>query len=70
MGTGFSIFRQVEITIDLLGERHTDPALDQKTQPYNLSTMSSLGINYITIRLTLARRLIPTPHQRTQETTR
>jgi hypothetical protein len=29
-GTGFLIFRQVEITIVLVGERHIDQALDQK----------------------------------------
>lgn len=47
-------------------------ALDQKTQPYNLSTMytSPLDINCITIRLTSSRRLIPIEHQRTYERTR
>ena len=59
MGTGFQIFCQVEITIILL--KHDTPIRLHIKRPksYNLSTTALIIINYVTIRLTSPRRLIP-----------
>ena len=56
MGTGIPIFRQVEVTIVVVGERRTDPASDQKIEPCNLSTITPLVINRDTDLADLAKK--------------
>jgi hypothetical protein len=48
MGTRFPIFHEVQGNSCFGGMRHTDLTLDQKTQPYNLSTITPLVINHVT----------------------
>ena len=44
------------------GEWHTDPALDRKIEPYNLSTTTPLVINQDTNLVDLTKKANPCPH--------
>ena len=59
------------ITIILGRARHTDPALDQKIEPYNLNTTTPLVINRDMDLVDLAKKANPYPrneeHKQEQE---
>ena len=72
MGTGILIFGQVMVTI-VVAENDTDPALDRKIEPCNLSTTTPLVINRDTDPVDLAKKANPylcnEEHKQEQERT-
>ena len=59
MGTGFPIFRQVEVTI-VVAENDTPIQLQiERPEPCNLSTTTSLVINRVTNPVDLAKKANP-----------
>ena len=59
MGLGFSIFRQVMITIVLVEHDTPIPLQIKRPEPYNLSTMTSLVINRVTNLVDLSKKANP-----------
>ena len=59
MGTGIPIFPLGSGNYRCDGEWHTDPALDRKIKPYNLSTTTPLVINRDTDLVDLTKKVIP-----------